>query len=230
MGVKIGDTVQVKWVERFEKENISRWNGYKTFKIKKVLEKSVLVSCTKNTNQDAKDNFVRMAVTLAFSLTFDKCQGCNMERVVVVLGKKNARLFGNIQLPKIYVSNSRVTMRKHLAKIQFTDKELEHLTKLSYPPYINKWRNNYTKDGKWKKNGINVSDIVEILQSISNEMPCQLLKRDVCVDIYKRLGKTYSGVKLKTMRNYIQLWYDIVKGTDYADVDNDYEEVNNKYI
>ena len=72
--------------------------------------------------------------------------------------------------------------------------------------------------------------IVEILQSISNEMPCQLLKRDVCVDIYKRLGKTYSGVKLNTMRSYIQLWYDIIKGTDYAGDDDDYEEENNASI
>ena len=56
------------------------------------------------------------------------------------------------------------------------------------------------------------------------------LKRDVCVDIYKRLGKTYSGVRLNTMKNYIQKWYDIIKGTDYADDDNDYEEVNNASI
>ena len=89
-----------------------------------------------------------MSVTLAFALTFEKCQGCTVDRAVIVLEKKDSKLFGNMKLDKVYVALSRVRNGKHYAII---GDKINYLTKLKYPTYIHNWRNNYDEDGKWLK-------------------------------------------------------------------------------
>ena len=63
-------------------------------------------------------------------------------------------------------------------------------------------------------------------------LPTYQLPRTTCIDIYRRLGKTYAQVRLTTMQQYIKGWYNLAKGDKGAaveDVNNDSYVCNEQY-
>ena len=202
----VGQFVYIRWDDLFLKSNpkLQSWKGYCKAKIKKIIKQGFIFSATHNVN--AKDPVRRMQVCLAFSFTFNKCQGMTLPCVVLSIADVPGFCKSYIKLFHLYVILSRVTAGKYLAKLPGTDASFQYLTKLEFPPAVSMWRKNYDANGKWV-NGVKstfVSDIVKQLKSVES---LDRLDIDELRRLAKLLGEAVFNLKRQGLIKKLLPWF-----------------------
>ena len=202
----VNDIVYVLWSDLFLKNHstLQKWKGYKKAKITKINKQGFIYCATYSKKYKKNDPVRRMEVCLGFSFTMNKCQGMTLPCVILSIANVPGFCMSIIRLAHLYVALSRVIAGRYLAKLPGTDEQFEYLTKLSYPPTVTKWKNNYDEHGRWKDGMVDVDDIVQRLQSLESlgELETEELK-----DIGKMLGEAVYGLKRSDLMKMLLPWF-----------------------
>ena len=90
----------------------------------------------------------RHALSLAFTVTYNKVQGQTLSRVVLVLATpKGARLW-HLTIEMYFVRISRVGDGDHLRIMPCARADLDYVEKLRFCSHVRYWYNNYDNDGR----------------------------------------------------------------------------------
>ncbi len=77
-------------------------------------------------------------------------QGKTLESIILSLNSCVSKKIKAVDLSTVYVGCSRVHDHDGLRTLPLSDKDIAHLTKLQWHPYLRMFFNNYDDEGKWK--------------------------------------------------------------------------------
>ena len=206
----IGDTVYIRWNHLLLKSNpdLPTWDGYHQAKITQVIKQGFIFSAKHDGN--ATDQVRRMQVCLAFSFTFNKCQGMTLPYVVLSIADVPGFCKSYVKLFHLYVILSRVAARKFLAKLPGEDKSFQWLTKLDFPPAVSMWRSNYDANGHWIT-GLESAFVNSMVDRLTSVESLEVLSNDELRDITKLLGETVFNLKRQGLIKKLIPWFRLAK-------------------
>ena len=211
----VGEKVYVLWSDLFSKSGAAPWEGYKEGKITHIIKQGFLLPVGYKCRPKVTDPVRRMGVSLAFSFTFNKCQGMTMLRAILSLDDTVGFCKTFLELAHLYVALSRVIKGCYLAKLP--GRNFEYLTKMKYPPCIMQWKNSYDADGQWVDGRIGVQAIVKAFEGHSSLHSIPFAEKR---KIARLMGEVVHKKSDKDLHNLLVPWF------RYAIQNHESESVN----
>ena len=202
----VGDKVYVLWSDLFTKSGVVPWEGYKETQITRIIKQGFMVPIGYKRRPKVSDPVRRMGVSLAFSFTFNKCQGMTMERAILSLDDAVGSCKTFLELAHLYVALSRVIKGCYLAKLQGNN--FEYLTKMKYPPCIMQWKNSYDADGNWVDGMIGVEAIVNAFEGYGSLHAMSFADKR---RIAKLMGEVVHKKSNDELHNLLAPWFRYAK-------------------
>ena len=145
------------------------------------------------------------AVSAAYSLTYHKCQGKTLEKVVLAITKSTTSRIMRHSINGIYVGLSRVERGDNIRFLPYSDIDLDAICQMKNNPILPLWLGNYDSGGTWKDCGLQeVSELnkTRALQFLKHVPSLDLLDLTKLKELCSRKGLDLgyeSGAKKKDL-------------------------------